>query len=66
MSFIAKSLVAISIMAAPSAYSADLANYNAQQFDYSSPPAFSWDGAYIGAHGGVASPKSILWPVAVV
>ncbi|MDP9774498.1 UNVERIFIED_ORG: hypothetical protein QE434_003307 [Rhizobium sp. SORGH_AS 755] len=29
MSFIAKSLVAISIMAAPSAYSADLANYNA-------------------------------------
>ncbi|WP_333900015.1 outer membrane protein [Agrobacterium pusense] len=57
MSFIAKSLVAISIMAAPSAYSADLANYNAQQFDYTSPPAFSWNGAYIGAHGGVVSPK---------
>lgn len=66
MSFIAKSLVAISIMAAPSAYSADLANYNAQQFDYTSRQPFPGMGL-ISAHMA-ASPhqKSILWPVAVV
>lgn len=60
MSIIKKSLAAviIAIAAATNAYSADLTNYNTQQSsDYGNPPAFSWGGAYVGAHGGVASPR---------
>lgn len=60
MSIIKKSLVAvtIAIAAATNGYSADLTNYNSQQsFDYGNQPAFSWGGAYVGVHGGVASPR---------
>lgn len=60
MSILKKSLAAatIAVAVAGNVYSADLTNYNTQQsFDYGNQPAFSWSGAYVGAHGGVASPK---------
>ncbi|UXT41836.1 porin family protein [Agrobacterium tumefaciens] len=60
MSIVKKSLVAVTIVVAVAgnAHAAGLTNYNTQQsFEYGSPPAFSWGGAYVGVHGGVASPK---------
>jgi len=58
MSFIAKTLATATagLALATNAYAADL-NYNSGSYDYETPPAFSWGGAYIGAHGGLASPK---------
>ncbi|MFD2650763.1 outer membrane protein [Brucella rhizosphaerae] len=59
MSFIAKLLTAATaaIALTTNAYAADLSNNSSGSFDYETPPAFSWSGAYIGAHGGLASPK---------
>ena len=59
MSFIARLLTAATaaIALATNAYAADLSNNSSGSFDYETTPAFSWSGAYIGAHGGLASPK---------
>ena len=59
MSLSAKSILfaALAITAATSASAADLTTYQAPDAGYEQPPAFSWGGAYFGAHGGVASPK---------
>ncbi|MGX5669026.1 outer membrane protein [Rhizobium daejeonense] len=60
MLIIKKSLaaLAIAVVVAGNAYSADITAYDTQQsFDYGKQPSFSWSGAYVGVHGGVASPK---------
>lgn len=60
MPIIKKSLaaLAIAVVLASNAHSADLITYSPQQtFDSRNQSSFSWNGAYIGAHGGIASPK---------
>lgn len=60
MPIIKKSLaaLAIAVVVASNAHSADLTTYTPQQtFDPGRQPSFSWNGAYVGAHGGIASPK---------
>ncbi|MBN9269207.1 MAG: porin family protein, partial [Mesorhizobium sp.] len=45
-------LASLAIVSSGAARAADLTS------TYNDPPAFQWSGAYIGAHGGIASAKA--------
>lgn len=60
MSFIAKTILfaGVTLSMAAGASAADFSGYDAPPAQpYEQPQAFKWEGAYVGAHGGITSPR---------